>query len=112
MTRMMAVVTYKLPEGTDRETAVQLFRDSIPRYMGTDGLLRKNVLYRDGLGGGVYLWESLAAAEKAYNSEWTAYMTAKYDHPPQIEMYEMPITMDREYNTVYDEGAPLDQAAE
>ena len=112
MTRLIAVVTYGLPEGTDRETAVQMFRDSIPRYMATEGLIRKNVLYRDGLGGGIYLWESREAAEKGYNAEWVAYMTAKYDHPPQIEMYEMPITMDREYNTVYDEGAAYDEAAE
>ena len=39
-------------------------------------------------------------------------MTEKYHHPPQIEMYEMPITMDREYNTVYDEGVAFDEAAE
>ncbi len=106
MSRMIAIVTYGLPEGTDREQAVQMFRDSIPRYMGTEGLMRKNVLYRDGIGGGIYLWESKAAAEKAYSPEWVAYMTEKYHHPPKIEMYEMPITMDREYNTVYDEGAP------
>ena len=64
MTRVLTVVTYGLPEGTDRETAVQMFRDSIPRYMATEGLLRKNVLYQDGVGGGAYLWESRAAAER------------------------------------------------
>ena len=104
MTRVICVVTYKLPAGTDREAAVQMFRDSIPRYMATEGLLRKNVLYRDGLGGGIYLWENQAAADAAYSEEWKAYMTEKYDHPPTIETYEMPITMDREYDTVYDEG--------
>ena len=103
MTRVLTVVTYELPEGTDREAAVQMFRDSIPRYMATEGLLRKNVLYKAGLGGGVYLWESREAAEKAFSPEWTAYMTEKYNHPPQLTYYEMPITMDREYNVVYDE---------
>lgn len=111
MTRVISVVTYGLPEGTDRAAAVQMFRDSIPRYMATEGLLRKNVLYRDGLGGGVYLWESRQAAEAAYSPEWIAYMTEKYDHPPRIEFYEMPITMDREYNAVYDE-AQFAEAAE
>ena len=112
MTRMIAVVTYGLPEGTNRETAVQMFRDSIPRYMATPGLMRKNVLYRPGLGGGIYLWESREAAETAYNAEWIAYMTAKYQHPPNIEMYEMPITMDQEYDVVYDEAGALNIAAE
>ena len=104
MSRVLTVVTYALPKGTNREQAVQMFRDSIPRYMATEGLLRKNVLYREGLGGGAYLWESREAAERAYSPEWVAYMTEKYDHPPSIEYYEMPITMDREYDVVYDEG--------
>lgn len=103
MSFVFAVVTYNLPEGTDRATAVQMFRDSIPRYMSTPGLLRKNVLYKDGLGGGAYLFESREAADKALNQEWADYMTEKYDHPPQITFYEMPITMDRQYDTVYDE---------
>jgi hypothetical protein len=111
MSHVFAVVTYGLPEGTDRETAVQMFRDSIPRYMGTDGMLRKNVLYREGLGGGAYLWESREAAEKAYSAEWKAYMTEKYGHLPVVEIYESPITMDRQYGSVHDEDA-VDQAAE
>ena len=112
MGQIVAVVTYALPEGTDRPTAVQMFRDSIPRYMATEGLLRKNVLYREGLGGGIYLWESQEASDRAYNAEWKAYMTEKYKHPPRIEIYEMPITMDREFDCVYDEGAVVPEAAE
>ena len=103
MSQTFAVVTYRLPEGADRETAVQMFRDSIPRYMATDGLLRKNVLYAEGLGGGAYLWESRAAAERAFNAEWRAYMTEKYGFSPEVTIYESPITMDRQYNCVFDE---------
>ena len=112
MGQVITVVTYGLPKDTDRKTAVQMFRDSIPRYMATDGLLRKNVLYREGLGGGVYLWESREAADRAYSTEWKTYMTEKYNHPPNIEFYDMPITMDREFDRVYDEGAAITEAAE
>jgi|TARA_B110000014_G_C19970259_1_gene502248 hypothetical protein len=111
MTQTIAVVTYRLPDGTDREAALQMFRDSIPRYMATEGLLRKNVIYQEGVGGGVYLWESREAAEAAYSDEWKAYMTEKYNHSPKLVFYEAPITMDRQYNTVYDESA-VPQAAE
>ena len=115
--RVLAVVTYGLPDGTDRATAVRMFRDSIPRYRATAGLLRKNVIWRDGLGGGIYLWESKAAADAAYSDEWKAYMTAKYRHPPQIAFYECPITVDNEYDAVTDEaldagGAPVTLAAD
>ena len=111
MTQTIAVVTYRLPDGTDREAALQMFRDSIPRYMATEGLLRKNVIYQEGVGGGVYLWESREAAEAAYSDEWKAYMTEKYNQPPELTFYESPITMDRQYDTVYDEDA-VPQAAE
>ena len=111
MTQIIAVVAQRLPDGTDREAALQMFRDSIPRYMATEGLLRKNVIYQEGVGGGVYLWESREAAEAAYSDEWKAYMTEKYNHSPKLVFYEAPITMDRQYNTVYDESA-VPQAAE
>ena len=68
MGQIIAVVTYALPVSTDRPTAVQMFRDSIPRYVATEGMLRKNVLYREGLGGGIYLWESQEASDRAYNA--------------------------------------------
>ena len=48
---------------------------------------------------------------RACSPEWTAYMTEKYNHPPNLTYYEMPITMDREYNVVYDE-ADIAEAAE
>ena len=111
MTQTIAVVTYRLPDGTDRDTALQMFRDSIPRYMATEGLLRKNVLYQEGVGGGVYLWESREAAEAAYSDAWKAYMTEKYNHSPELTFYESPITMDRQNNVVHDESA-VPQAAE
>ena len=105
MSQTIAVVTYRLPEGMDRATALQMFRDSIPRYMATEGLLRKNVLYQKGIGGGVYLWESREAAEKAYSDEWKAYMTKKYERPPRLTFYDSPITMDRQNDSIFDEGA-------
>lgn len=79
--------------------------------MATEGLLRKNVLYDEGLGGGAYLWESREAAERAFSAEWRAYMTEKYNHPPEVTFFESPITMDRQYNAVHDE-ADLANAAE
>jgi hypothetical protein len=88
-----------------------MFRDSIPRCMATEGLLRKNVLYDEGLGGGAYLWESREVAERAFSAEWRAYMTEKYNHPPEVTFFESPNTMDRQYNAVHDE-ADLANAAE
>ena len=103
MTQVLAIIVYKLPKGTDRVTGVQMFRDSIPRYMSMPGLLRKNVIYDEGIGGGVYLFESQEALDRSLTEDWKKYMADKYGEPPQITIYESPICMDQQYGRVYDE---------
>ena len=96
----------------DKEEFVKKMAATTPKYEGMEGLTRKYyVMTEDNQhAGGIYLWENQAAADAAYSEEWKAYMTEKYDHPPHIEFYEMPITMDREYDCVYDEGDVADAA--
>ena len=56
MGQIIAGVTYALPEGTDHPTRADV--SGFYSALAKEGLLRKNVLYREGLGGGIYLWES------------------------------------------------------
>jgi hypothetical protein len=32
-------------------------------------------------------------------------MTKKYEHPPRLIFYDSPITMDRQNDSIFDEGA-------
>jgi hypothetical protein len=92
-----AIVQFPLPAGTTREDAEALFKSSAPLYKGKPGLVRKYYLYGDGpTGGGVYLWESRAAAEKTYDAGWRKMITERYGAAPTITYFETPVIVENE----------------
>ena len=44
--------------------------------------------------GGIYFWDSRAAAEACYSDAWKEMVTAKYGAPPEIRFYEVPVSVD------------------
>lgn len=71
------------------------FEQSAPAYQSIPGLVRKHFLHAEdgGSGGGVYVWESRAAAEAWYTDTWVERVTAKFG-PPQIDWFTSPVTVD------------------
>ena len=66
------LVLFSLPSPISLEDAAKRFESSAPKYQNLKGLVRKYyVRTEDGSrAGGIYLWESRAAAEAVYNGEW------------------------------------------
>jgi hypothetical protein len=101
-----AIVQFKLPKGISRAEAAGLFQGSAPKYRGVDGLVRKYYLFAaDDTGGGVtgggaYLWESRAAAEKVYDAAWRKMIADRYGSPPDIRFFETPVIVDNLTNQV------------
>jgi hypothetical protein len=93
---IVAVVRFPLDPPLSSADAAALFEASAPKYQNVPGLLRKHYLIGDDgrVGGGVYLWESLAAAEALYDDAWRAGLEQRYGSPPTIEFYESPVTVD------------------
>lgn len=90
-----AIVTFQLPAGTTAEDAARIFEASAPRYRGVPGLVRKyHVFGDDGTGGGVYLWESRAAAEALYTAAWREMIAQRYGAEPSIRFFETPVIVD------------------
>lgn len=90
-----AIVQFRLPPGTTLEDATALFQRSAPLYRGKPGLVRKYYLYgEDGTAGGVYLWESREAAEKAYDAAWRRMIAERYGAEPQVTYFESPVIVD------------------
>jgi len=90
-----AIVRFKLPQGMGLDTAKVMFEKSVPNYKGAPGLVRKYYLYgEDRVGGGVYLWESRAAAERMYSDAWKKMITERYGAAPEITYYETPVIVD------------------
>jgi hypothetical protein len=93
---IVAVVRFPLDPPLSSADAAALFEASAPKYQNVPGLLRKHYLIGDDgrVGGGVYLWESQAAAEALYDEAWRAGLEQRYGSPPTIEFYESPVTVD------------------
>ena len=77
-------------------SAAELFQGSAPKYRRLDGLVRKYYLFdaETGVGGGVYLWESRAAAERVYSTQWRQMIKDRYGAEPEIRYFETPVIVD------------------
>ena len=90
-----ALVRFPLPAGTTREAAKALFEASAPLYRAAPGLIRKYYLYGEGpSGGGVYLWQDRAAAERFYTPEWKQGLRERLGADPEITLFDTPVIVD------------------
>lgn len=89
-----AIVNFPMTDDVTLDQARELFEGSAPKYKGLPGLVRKYYLFGNGKGGGVYLWESRAAAEAVYTDEWRAMIKERYGAEPEISYFESPVIVD------------------
>ena len=85
----------KLPALLARPQITRRFVDNAPKYQAMAGLIRKYyALSKDGASvAGIYLWESRAAAERAYSKEWLERNTKNFGEPT-ITWYDCPLVVD------------------
>jgi len=93
---IVSIVTFKLLKRWTVAEAAAVFKSTAPRYLGKPGLVRKHYYVTEAgdRAGGIYLWESKAAAEACYTPEWKAMVTEKYGSPPDILYAEVPVSVD------------------
>ena len=93
-----AIVQFALPVPVSLDEATRMFEQTAPKYQNLPGLIRKYYLRsEDGRkAGGVYLWESRAAAEKIYNAEWRERVAKLYGNAPQVSYFDTPVIVDNQ----------------
>jgi hypothetical protein len=93
---MVSIVTFNLSKRWTVAEAAAVFKSTAPKYLGKPGLVRKHYYIAEGgdRAGGIYLWESKAAAEACYTQEWKAMVTEKYGVAPEILYAEVPVSVD------------------
>lgn len=91
-----AVVQIKLPDPMSLEKAKAIFSGTAPKYRNVPGLIRKYYLLSEdgGTAGGVYLWETRAAAEAMYDQDWYAFIQEKYGVAPLVTYFQSPVVVD------------------
>ena len=85
---VVAVVTFPTPKEIDRAAMRALIEEAGPNYTNIPGLRRKYFLAGDGVGGGVYEWESRQHAEAFYNEAWHEELQKRFGATPQIAIYD------------------------
>jgi hypothetical protein len=99
---IVTIVTFQLAEPSTLAEITKTFQATAPKYRGLPGLLRKNYfMSEDGRrAGGIYVWESRAAADRVYTAEWKAFVESKYGTPPSIEYLHSPVMVDNREGTI------------
>jgi len=102
-----AIVQFDLPKPMSLDEAARTFESTAPKYRNLPGLVRKYyVLSEDGRrAGGVYLWETRAAAEAVYNGEWKSRVEQVYGSTPQIMWFDTPVIVDNRAGGAITEAA-------
>src|ERR1700756_1096301 len=96
-----AIVQYRLPSSIDLKACAQHFRAIAPGFRTVPGLIRKQFIYaEDGWAGGVYLWQTRAAAEAFYTGPWLDGIRDRYGMDPQIKFFETACIADNAIGTV------------
>ena len=93
----MFIAIVQIPmEKRPRDAAVEAAAKSAPTYtaLGAKGLLRKYYLNGEAGGGGVYLWNSEAAARAWYTPEWEKRMEAAFGARPTVTYYDNHVVVD------------------
>jgi hypothetical protein len=92
---IVAIVQFNLPSGMTLADATEtIFAPSVDKYRVMPGLIRKNYLFGHGKGGGVYLWDAVESAERAYSTEWRRMMADRFGAEPTVTYFESPIEVE------------------
>ena len=75
--------TFKVPAGTSKAQLIETFNATAHTYEGIPGLIRKyyGIAPDGGSLVGIYLWESVTAANAFYTSDWVAMVTKRWAGP-------------------------------
>jgi hypothetical protein len=101
---ILELVEFNSPKGWSRAQVAEEARHVIPKWQANKDLLRKHFLLElnGKTGAGVYVWPSVAAAQKAHNEDW-----------PTIRYFDLFLLVDNEHGQVseFPEAAEIKQAA-
>ena len=112
MGNCIVIVQVDLPKRSE-EQAVKGGTSSAPIYrnLAAKGLIRKDYINGDAGTGGVYLWDSRAAAEAWFTDARIAELTERFGARPRLTWYDTHVTVDNLANETRVNGKALADAA-
>lgn len=106
---IVEVVTFDAPKGWDRGRTLEDAKHTIPKWQANPDLVRKHFLLglgeAEGTGGGIYVWPSIEAAQKAHDAEWRAGVEKRTGSTPSIRYFDLFLLIDNENAAVIEWAA-------
>ena len=100
-----AIVRYALPPDIDHDACLAHFEKIAPGFREVRGLVSKHFIWSEsGIAGGVYQWESRAAAEAFYGGPWRQGIIERYGQEPEIEFFDVFCITDNDRGVVRELG--------
>ena len=111
MGNCIVIVQFDLPKRSE-EQAIKGGTSSAPIYrnLAAKGLIRKDYINGDAGTGGVYLWDSRAAAEAWFTEARIAELTERFGARPRLTWYDTHVTVDNLANETRVNGKALADA--
>jgi len=99
---ILELVEFISPAGLSRDAIAADARHVAPKWQGNTDLLRKHFLLElnGKTGAGVYIWPSVAAAQKAHNEEWRQSIIKRTGAAPTIRYFDLMLLVDNEHGAV------------
>ena len=95
---MIEVITFELPDNMTQAELLDNYKETTPKWRGIKELIRKSYLYdkEARLGGGVYHWKTVEAADLWHGDEWKKSVEKIYGVEPNVRRFFVPIVADNE----------------
>jgi hypothetical protein len=98
---IVELVLFESPPDKPRAEILAEAKATLPRWRANKELVRKHYLVgNDGYGGGLYIWPSREAAERAHDAEWQAMVEQRTGSKPTFRYFDLLMLLDNESGTV------------
>ncbi len=99
---ILELVEFNTPKGWTRDQVAEDARHVIDKSRANPELLRKHFLLSldSKTGAGVYIWPSIAAAQKAHGEEWRQSIINRTGAAPTIRYFDLFLLIDNEQGKV------------
>ena len=94
-------VEFRHPPGWTREQILADARATVDKWRANSSLIRKHYVAGEGdLVGGIYVWKSREAADRAHDSEWLDAVEMRTGTRPTLRYFDLTVLVDNAAGTV------------
>jgi hypothetical protein len=99
---ILELVEFNSPKGWSRRQVAEEARSVIPKWQANKEMLRKHFLLElnGKTGAGVYVWPSVAAAQRAHDEEWRQSVIKRTGAAPTIRYFDLFLLIDNMHGKV------------